>query len=600
MDYLLKDVMDYITRSRGFLTRTLPLLVFIFALSGQLYAASSAAEAFQSANTASVDLFRDADKKKDRVSWMAVIHKYQTVVKNYPHSPYAPKARFKAAKLYEGLHELSSNPKDLDRAVDAYLAVADEYPGSSLSDDALYKAAQIYNFKLSAKQKAYTLYQKIIKEYPDGNMVQLAREQLNSLNIEKKNVSDDSKSGLGELKTVRQWSDKDYTRIVINFDKNVSFNTFALPADSSVSKPHRVVIELDNAKVSSDIPFKTRVNDGILTTIRVSQFQKTKVRVVLDLAHKFSYNAFPLDDPSRLVVDISKVGSAKKMASLHPVQDFQKSEEKSSGEEEVKKSVPRAENGFKKVPKWSKSQMSDDVPSIAAQLSLKVSRIVVDAGHGGKDPGAKGPGGIQEKDLTLVIAKALARRLRLEGFEVYLTRDSDVFLTLEERTAFANKKRADLFVSVHINASGDNTAQGIETYFLNLTTDSSAIEVAARENATTSKSISDLQLIINDLMLNSKINESSRFANCVQKSLISSVLTNGYQGKDFGVKQAPFYVLLGAQMPSILCELGFITNNSDSNLLQSDDHQSTLIDGIAKGINKYIMNTTYAYNRRKH
>jgi N-acetylmuramoyl-L-alanine amidase len=124
--------------------------------------------------------------------------------------------------------------------------------------------------------------------------------------------------------------------------------------------------------------------------------------------------------------------------------------------------------------------------------------------------------------------------------------------------------------------------------------------VAARENATTSKSISDLQLIINDLMLNSKINESSRFANCVQKSLISSVLTNGYQGRDFGVKQAPFYVLLGAQMPSILCELGFITNNGDSSLLQSDAHQGTLIDGIAKGVNKYIMNTTYAYNRRKH
>jgi N-acetylmuramoyl-L-alanine amidase len=273
---------------------------------------------------------------------------------------------------------------------------------------------------------------------------------------------------------------------------------------------------------------------------------------------------------------------------------------KSSGEVEVKKGPIRAESGFKKVPKWSKSQMSDDVPSIAAQLSLKVSRIVVDAGHGGKDPGAKGPGGIQEKDLTLAIAKALARRLRLEGFDVYLTRDSDVFLTLEERTAFANKKRADLFVSIHINASGDTGAQGIETYFLNLTTDSSAIEVAARENATTSKSISDLQLIINDLMLNSKINESSRFANCVQKSLISSVLTNGYQGRDFGVKQAPFYVLLGAQMPSILCELGFITNNGDSSLLQSDAHQSTLIDGIAKGVNRYIMNTTYAYNRRKH
>lgn len=588
--------MDYINQIRGFAPRFLILAAIIFAFSGSLHAATSVAEAFQSANAAAIELHRDVDKKKDRVSWMAVIHKYQNVVKNYPHSSFAPKAKYKAAKLYEDLHAFSSNPKDLERAVDTYLGVADEYPGSPLADDSLYKAAQIYHFQLSSKQKAYSLYQKIIKDYPDGNMVQLAREQINSLNIEKKSVTDESKSGLGELKTVRQWSDKDYTRVVINFDKNVSFNTFALPADAKVSKPHRVVIELDNAKVSPDIPFKTTVNDGILTTIRVSQFQKTKVRVVLDLAHKFSYHAFPLDDPSRLVVDISKDGSAAKMASIHPVQE----PVKTSGEDEVKKGTARPENGFKKVPKWSKSQMSDDVPSIAAQLSLKVSRIVVDAGHGGKDPGAKGPGGLQEKDFTLVIAKALARRLRLEGFDVYLTRDSDVFLTLEERTAFANKKRADLFISIHINASDDSSAQGIETYFLNLTTDSSAIEVAARENATTSKSISDLQLIINDLMLNSKINESCRFANCVQKSIISSVLATDYTGKDFGVKQAPFYVLLGAQMPAILCELGFITNNADSSLLQSDAYQATLIDGIAKGINKYIMNTTYAYNRRKH
>jgi len=600
MDYLLKDVMDYIREKLVLAACVLCIAMLAPAVSAPLHAATSALEAFQSANSAAIDLNRDTDKKRDRVSWMAVIHKYQNVAKNYPRSNVAPKAKFKAAKLYEDLYRFSSNPKDLDHAVDTYLAIAEDYPGSSLADDSVYLAAQICNYQLSSKQKAYTLYQKVISQYPEGDMSQLAREQLNSLNIEKKSVTGGSKKELGELKTVRQWSNRDYTRIVINFDQNVSFNTFALPSDAGANKPHRVVIELDNAQVSSDIPFKTTVNDGILTTIRVSQFQKTKVRVVLDLAQKFSYNAFPLDDPSRLVVDISKAGKAARLATMHPVKEPAKTPEGPPAEAEPKKPPVKPENGFKKVPKWSRSQMSDDVPSIAAQLSLKVSRIVVDAGHGGKDPGAKGPGGIQEKDLTLALAKGLARRLRLEGFEVFLTRDSDVFLTLEERTAFANKKRADLFVSIHINASGDPSAQGIETYFLNLTTDSSAIEVAARENATTSKSISDLQLIINDLMLNSKINESSRFANCVQKSILSSVLTNGYQGRDFGVKQAPFYVLLGAQMPSILCELGFITNNTDSSLLQSETHQGTLIDGIAKGINKYIMNTTYAYNRRKY
>jgi N-acetylmuramoyl-L-alanine amidase len=593
MDYLLRDVMDYIVQKRGAVLLALLFMSCMWAFPAPLHAGASSAEAFQSANAASVELYRDVDKKSDRVSWMAVIHKFQNIGKKYPRSSYAPKAWFRVGKLYEDLNRFSSSPKDLEKAVDAYMTVADMYPSSSLADDALYTSARIYNEGLSSPQKAYGLYQKVISRYPDGDMVQLAREEINSLNIEKKTVTGVTKKELGEVKTVRQWSDRDYTRVVVNLDENVSFKTFTVPADQKATRPDRVVIELDNARVSPELPGRTMVNDGILTNIRVSQYQAAKVRIVLDLAQKISYRAFPLDDPARLVVDISKDGSTPKTVSQEPSRTL--------GEDDSGKGVSKPENGngFKKVPKWSKSQMGEDVPSIAAQLSLKVSKIVIDAGHGGKDPGAVGPGGVLEKDLTLAISKALTRRLRLEGFEVFMTRDSDVFLTLEERTAFANKKRADLFVSIHINAHNDRSLQGIETYFLNLTTDASAIEVAARENATTSKSISDLQLIINDLMLNSKINESSRFASSVHKHIMSSLLNNGYQGKDHGIKQAPFYVLLGAQMPSILCELGFITNGTDSALLQCDSHQSTLIDGIAKGINKYIMNTTYAYLRRK-
>ncbi|MRR14550.1 N-acetylmuramoyl-L-alanine amidase, partial [archaeon] len=219
-------------------------------------------------------------------------------------------------------------------------------------------------------------------------------------------------------------------------------------------------------------------------------------------------------------------------------------------------------------------------------------------GHGGKDPGAISPNGVKEKEITLEIGRQLLKRLKADGFEVFLTRNRDEFLTLEERTVIANKKRADLFVSIHVNSHQNSAVSGIETYFLNLTTDSSAIEVAARENATAQKSMSDLQLILNDLMLNTKINESSKFASSVHTSVISSALNIGYEGKNHGVKQAPFYVLLGAQMPSILLELGFITNTTDIGLLKRQAYQTTLVDGIAKGINNYIMNTTYAYSWR--
>lgn len=589
MDYSLRDVMDYIERKRGTVLIALLLIACVCAVSSPLQAAPSAAEAYQSANAASVELYRDADMKKSRVSWMAVIHKFQNVGKNYPRSSYAPRAWFRVGRHYEDLNRFSSDPRDLEKAVEAYMTVADSYPSSSLADDALYNAARIHHERLGSPQKAYALYQKVIKDFPKGDMVQLAREQMNSLNIERKTASGTARKGLGEVKSVRQWSDRDYTRVVVDLDDNITFKTFTLPADAQASRPDRVVIELDNAMVSRTLSGSTTVNDGILTNIRVSQYQSTKVRIVLDLAQRITYRAFPLADPNRMVVDIIREGGAAPAGGIA---------HEPSGAHSGGVARPEAGNGFKKVPKWSPSQMGEDVPSIAAQLSLKVSRIVIDAGHGGKDPGAIGPGGIKEKDLTLAVSKALARRLRLEGFEVFLTRETDVFLTLEERTAFANKKRADLFVSIHMNAHRDNAVSGVETYFLNLTTDASAIEVAARENATTSKSISDLQLIINDLMLNSKINESSRFASSVHKHVMSSLATNGYRGKDHGVKQAPFYVLLGAQMPSILCELGFITNGNDASLLQCDTHQSTLIDGIAKGINKYIMNTTYAYLRR--
>jgi N-acetylmuramoyl-L-alanine amidase len=596
MDYLIRDVMDYIEKLQGVVASIFLLVALVLILSAPVEASSSAVEAFQSANLASVDLYRDVDKKKDRVSWMVAIHKYLSVSNEFPRTGFAPKARYKAAKLYEDLYRFSSKPKDLQRAADTYLGVADRYPSSSLSDDALYHAAQIYNYKLSSKQKAYLLYQRIISDFAGGDMVQLAREQLNALNLEKRSVMGASKPQLGQVKMVRQWSDKDYTRVVIDLEKDVSFATFTLPADIKAGRPDRVVIELSHAKVTPEVSGKTQVDDGILTDIRVSQYKNDKVRVVLDLAQKFSYRAFPLEGPSRLVVDINRDTSDSQAEASVTTQE---SPAVTPDQEKKDALYPESGNGIKNVPKGPKSQMGDDVPSIAAQLSLKVSRIVVDAGHGGKDPGAIGPSGILEKDLTLAIARQLSRRLKLEGFDVYQTRDSDVFIPLEERTAFANKNKADLFVSIHINSHNDQSVTGIETYFLNLTTDSSAIEVAARENATTSKSISDLQLIINDLMLNSKINESSRFASCIHKCIMSSAVNTGYRGRDLGVKQAPFYVLLGAQMPSILVELGFITNPTDSSLLLRDAYQSTLIDGIAKGINKYIMNTTYAYFRRK-
>ncbi len=231
--------------------------------------------------------------------------------------------------------------------------------------------------------------------------------------------------------------------------------------------------------------------------------------------------------------------------------------------------------------------------SIAKQLALGVRTIVIDPGHGGRDPGASGHiSGIYEKNVVLSISKKLAKKIESRlNCNVIMTRSRDTYLSLEERTAIANTKNADLFISLHCNASNDPNLVGIETYYLNLATDERAINVAARENATSRKNISDLESILNDLMKNAKINESSRLSSVVQKSLYNGIKSKYSKVRNLGVKQAPFYVLLGASMPSILIETSFISNPEECRRLTDSAYQNALCDAITDGIAKYIRET---------
>jgi N-acetylmuramoyl-L-alanine amidase len=234
--------------------------------------------------------------------------------------------------------------------------------------------------------------------------------------------------------------------------------------------------------------------------------------------------------------------------------------------------------------------------SLARQLGLSVRRIVIDPGHGGKDPGCQIGDGIKEKDIVLKLAKALASKIREEmGCEVFLTRSTDVFLTLEQRTAIANMKKADLFISLHINAHQDSNIWGLETYFLNMATDETSMMVAARENATSQKNISDLQTILNELMMNTKINESSRLAHEVQKGMVTLTDNKYKMSKSLGVKQAPFYVLIGAEMPAILVESGFLTNPTERKRLLSNEYYVCIATGICKGIKDYVKGIELVY-----
>ena len=364
---------------------------------------------------------------------------------------------------------------------------------------------------------------------------------------------------------LRFWSNPNYTRLVIDTDRETDFDYNLLKKDPSIHKPQRLYVDLHNSRLGKDLDKIIPINDDLLKLARAGQYTPDSVRVVVDIKSLESYEVFSLKEPFRIVMDLKGGGGESATQSPRPVNRA------------IAKIDPKASTG-----------------DIARQLSLGVRRIVIDPGHGGKDYGAPGYlKGVHEKQIVLQIAKRLAVKLKNElHCEVLLTRSNDRYLTLEERTAFANTKNADLFISIHTNASRNQRAFGISTYFLNLADDDESKRVAAMENATSTNNISDLEKILFSLMHYSKINESSRLATTVQDTLTTHLDRKGYsQIKSKGVKQAPFYVLLGAQMPSILVETSFISNPRECQRLLDPKYQDRLCEGIVLGVKKYIKDT---------
>ena len=227
--------------------------------------------------------------------------------------------------------------------------------------------------------------------------------------------------------------------------------------------------------------------------------------------------------------------------------------------------------------------------SLIRALGLKIGKIVVDAGHGGHDTGTIGPNGLEEKDLVLDVALKLGKLLEDKlGAEVVYTRDDDTFIPLETRTAIANKEQADLFISIHANSSDDPTARGVETYYLNFTSRTDALEVAARENAVSEKSIHELQDLVKKIALKEKIGESREFASDVQRSLYAGLSAKSPSLRNRGVKKAPFVVLIGANMPSILAEISFVSNPDDAKKLKTNDYRQRIADSLYKGVSRYV------------
>jgi N-acetylmuramoyl-L-alanine amidase len=370
------------------------------------------------------------------------------------------------------------------------------------------------------------------------------------------------------LNEMKHWSNPDYTRISLELDRDVTWEAHEL-AKGAPGKPGRVYIDLKRTRLGKSVKDIT-IGDGLLKGARVGQYRAEVVRVVLDTENIKDFKIFPLSDPARLVIDVrgerpTQISRLEAVVSAVPEQVVLP---------KIEEHPVVAEKKFKPPNKTSIS---------------KIRRIVVDPGHGGHDSGAIGPNGILEKDVVLAIGLKLRDLFREElGVDVVMTRSTDIFIPLEERTAIANKVGADLFVSVHANAAPNRSAAGIETYYLNLAKTDKVAQLAAKENGTTLEKVSVLQAILFDLMANYKLNDSAHLADEVQKSLHKKIRTRHGDVKNLGVKQGPFYVLVGASMPSILVETAFVSNPVEESRLKDPAYQEMTANGILEGVRNYI------------
>lgn len=372
---------------------------------------------------------------------------------------------------------------------------------------------------------------------------------------------------------LKHWSNPDYTRVAIALEHDVTWESHELDKGARNGKPGRIFIDLHNARQGSGLRDIT-IGDGLLKGVRTAQYKPGVVRVVLDTENISDYKIFPLSEPARLIVDV-RGGRREEISRRDSSLNSRQPDE--VGSSPVKQ--VREESRHEKSTKRDRKQ---------AGIS-KIRRIVLDPGHGGHDPGAVGSSGLQEKDVVLSIGLNLRDKIKEElGLDVVMTRSSDVFIPLEERTAIANKVNADLFVSIHANAAPNRNAAGIETYYLNLAKTEKVAQLAAKENGTSLEKVSTLQAILFDLMANYKLNDSAHLAEEVQKVLHKTVKSDYPDTKNLGVKQGPFYVLVGASMPSILTEVAFISNHTEEARLKDPVFLDLAADGIMEGIRSYI------------
>lgn len=566
--------------------------------------ASQSEQQYKSAKDYYYKLERDPAIGRDRSNWLGGVRNFRRIYLADPKSKRAPSCLYMMARMYRRMYQQFKLPIDIDEAINYFVDIASIFPQSKLADDALFTIADIELTDKGNPAQAAKFYRKVIKQFPKGDKKAQAVSHLQELannhdiKLPELTINSQTAPDLVNVLPVQHWSSNSYTRVVIRASAPVNYSASLLEKNNN--QPRRLFIDLKQSYIPPKFRSPVPIQDGLLKQIRPGQFNDTTVRVILDIESISDYKIFSLKDPFRVIVDVrgakkEQVATAVEIEkpTARPVHKTKLPIIQPEIISSVKQEIFITLEDQKKVKPsvtTASEKLSPDMAglSLAQQLGLGVRRIVIDPGHGGKDPGAMAFG-LKEKDIVLNVARRTAEILEVRhNYEVLLTRDSDIFLPLEERTAIANTQNADLFVSIHVNAHPQKKVKGVETFYLNLATNAEAMRVAARENATSTHNISELQDILSDLMQNAKIKESSQLAQFVQTSLVTGLKRHNYSPKNLGVKQAPFYVLIGAAMPAVLAEISFITNPGEAKLLQDDTYLQAIAEQIAAGVATFV------------
>jgi N-acetylmuramoyl-L-alanine amidase len=534
-----------------------------------------------------------------------VANSFEALVRRFPTSGYADNALWQAASLTDATYQRFYRPEDQDRAIVLYRWLVKEYPASSLVKRANQQLIALAKPRpVPPATTSSPLTTTAITIPVPAPPVLVAAPAAPSVP-----AATSPAIPTATLTGIQRTVLPDTVRITLELDREVTYR------EERISGPSRLFFDLKGVQLTPALMDKVLTYPSdIVSKIRVGRHPDSTVRVVLDLEAVSRYSVFTLYSPFRLVIDAER-SVARTVANPSAVPPISIVPDRPAPPvpalvEAAKPALPAAAPRISVVapvapippplPSSATTPVSEPPPSptaatangaggfsIARQLGLSVSRIVIDPGHGGHDPGVLGKG-LNEATLVLDVALRLEKLLQKEpGLEVVLTRRTDVYIPLEERTELANRESADMFLSIHANASRNAAAKGIETYFLSFASSPEAEAVAARENSASAREMHQLPDIIKAIALNNKLDESRDLANMVQESLVTSLRKSNKEVRSRGVKKAPFVVLIGAAMPSVLAEISFVSNKQELSLLKTNAYKQRIAESLFNAVMRY-------------